>query len=276
MNRVFAKKIIAAGLLGLSMALIACSTSDDGPSITTQPSDQTVLVGGTATFTVVATGSGLSYQWTQNGSAISGATGATLTLTDVVNADSGNFVCTVTNSSGTATSSTAVLRVDNVATVLSLTAGAQGNSQQGSFLDIDNMEDYLAVELVSGGGSTPDANIDLFYGYSTNDQSAAIYSPDVAQDGVNGGSGFTVAQNLDPANTTQIRATSVNFNSVVTKLQIDSIWNVSSVVSPAKVDLVNGTEFLAKSNQGRIVLIQASSVIQSASGTAVLTGLAKF
>ena len=33
------------------------------PTITAQPADQTVLAGMTATFTVAATGSLLSYQW---------------------------------------------------------------------------------------------------------------------------------------------------------------------------------------------------------------------
>ena len=45
------------------------------PSITTQPTDQTVQVGQRAKFTIIATGSGaLSYQWTKNGVNISGAT----------------------------------------------------------------------------------------------------------------------------------------------------------------------------------------------------------
>src|SRR5207244_3364826 len=51
------------------------------PSIATQPTNQTVTIGQTATFMVVAAGTApLSYQWQENGTAISGATSASSTL----------------------------------------------------------------------------------------------------------------------------------------------------------------------------------------------------
>jgi len=54
------------------------------PSITTQPQSQTNVVGGTATFVVVAGGATpLSYQWSVNGTVITNATNATLTLPNV-------------------------------------------------------------------------------------------------------------------------------------------------------------------------------------------------
>ena len=49
------------------------------PTITTQPANQSVQAGQSATFSVVATGSApLTYQWRKNGTAIPGATGAQL------------------------------------------------------------------------------------------------------------------------------------------------------------------------------------------------------
>ncbi len=43
------------------------------PTITTQPQNQSVTVGATATFTVVAAGTApLSYQWSKNGAPIGG------------------------------------------------------------------------------------------------------------------------------------------------------------------------------------------------------------
>jgi hypothetical protein len=54
------------------------------PQITTHPQDQTVNNGGTATFTVAASGSGaIRYQWQLNGVDLPGQTNATLTLTNV-------------------------------------------------------------------------------------------------------------------------------------------------------------------------------------------------
>ena len=81
------------------------------PALTTQPIAQTSLVGGTVTFSASATGTGLSYQWSKNGVAIAGATSATLSLTNVQGSDSGVYSVTVTNASGSVTSTAATLSV---------------------------------------------------------------------------------------------------------------------------------------------------------------------
>jgi hypothetical protein len=81
------------------------------PTITTQPSSQTVVAGGTATFTVSASGSGLSYQWTLNGASISSATNATLALATITAPQAGNYAVIVANAGGSVTSSAATLTV---------------------------------------------------------------------------------------------------------------------------------------------------------------------
>ncbi|MCX8518303.1 MAG: immunoglobulin domain-containing protein, partial [Rhodoferax sp.] len=57
------------------------------PAITTQPDSQSVVAGQTATFSVTATGSTLSYQWKKNGTTIDGATSSTYTTPPTTNAD---------------------------------------------------------------------------------------------------------------------------------------------------------------------------------------------
>ena len=83
------------------------------PQITTQPANQTVSVGQTATFSVVATGSApLQYQWQKNGSAIAGATGSSYTTPAAASGDNGSsFTVVVTNSTGSMTSKAATLTV---------------------------------------------------------------------------------------------------------------------------------------------------------------------
>jgi arylsulfatase A-like enzyme len=83
------------------------------PSITTQPADQTVTVGETATFGVTATGSPpLHYQWRKNGANIPGATSSFYTTPATVEADNGSlFSVVVSNSAGSATSNNATLTV---------------------------------------------------------------------------------------------------------------------------------------------------------------------
>lgn len=53
------------------------------PAITRQPVSQIVNVGGTATFSVTATGTDVQYQWRRGGTNLVGKTAATLTVEDV-------------------------------------------------------------------------------------------------------------------------------------------------------------------------------------------------
>ena len=84
------------------------------PGIVTQPSNQSVLAGQTATFSVAASGTQpLTYQWQKNGAAISGAVSANYTTPATTSADNGStFVVVVTNSAGTISSSPATLTVN--------------------------------------------------------------------------------------------------------------------------------------------------------------------
>jgi outer membrane protein assembly factor BamB len=61
------------------------------PVITVHPKSQTANAGESVSFTVVATGTGLSYQWYFNRSAFPGATNSTLTLNNVQSAQAGDY-----------------------------------------------------------------------------------------------------------------------------------------------------------------------------------------
>lgn len=88
------------------------------PTITTQPQNQTVAAGGSATFTVAATGTEpLSYQWKFNGTDIAGATSPSLTLANVQSSNAGNYTVAVSNAGGSITSTAAVLTVLSAPTI---------------------------------------------------------------------------------------------------------------------------------------------------------------
>src|SRR3984885_10740160 len=88
-------------------------TSATAPQITTQPANQTVSVGQSATFSVTASGTApLNYQWRKNGSAITGATGSSYKTPATVSGDNGSsFTVIVTNAAGSMTSHAATLTV---------------------------------------------------------------------------------------------------------------------------------------------------------------------
>jgi hypothetical protein len=82
------------------------------PSITSQPTNQVVVSGGTATFQISATGTApLNYQWIFAGTNLTGATNSVLTLSNVHPSQAGGYKVTVTNIAGSATSVVAALTV---------------------------------------------------------------------------------------------------------------------------------------------------------------------
>ncbi len=89
------------------------------PIITDQPTNQTdIAMGLDATFTVVADGENLAYQWQYGGVDImditdmySGTNTSTLTVITVGASDEGVYVCNVSNENGTVTTDPAFLSV---------------------------------------------------------------------------------------------------------------------------------------------------------------------
>jgi len=88
------------------------------PVITQQPASQTVVLGATAVFGVMATGTGpLGYQWQKNqtnlgdGGNLSGSATATLVLNQTTSNDAGDYTVIITSAWGSVTSSVAVLTI---------------------------------------------------------------------------------------------------------------------------------------------------------------------
>jgi hypothetical protein len=88
-------------------------TAPVAPLVVTQPVNQTVMVGQTASFSVTATGTGpMTYQWYKNGAPISGATSSTYTTPPTVAGDTGAlFTVSVSGAAGMVTSVPATLSV---------------------------------------------------------------------------------------------------------------------------------------------------------------------
>ena len=116
-GRILGVVTMLAVILGL-LNVGGCAAGFEGakpqpPLIISQPGNQTVAAGQTATFAVTATGTGpLSYQWYVNGVPINGATSSTYTTPPTTSSQSGSvYTVTVSNSLGSATSNGAMLTV---------------------------------------------------------------------------------------------------------------------------------------------------------------------
>jgi len=159
---------------------VAMTPSQDPPTITEHPSNQSVSAGATATFTVEATGTApLSYQWQKNnsnisdGGDISGATTDTLQIANCESADEGNYRCVVTNAYGNATSNNA-----------SLTVTSGGGSEEFIVESRSGGQNYASYSEVgtwgnSSGKSTAEgctSGIGSRYAYIGTTDRRAVYS----------------------------------------------------------------------------------------------------
>lgn len=130
-------------------------------SITTHPAPQTALLGGSATFSVVAAGvPAPTYQWRLNGVALPGATSSSVTLNNLRLADNGTVTVAVTNSGGTIVSNGAALTVNPLAPTITspLTALAVANvsfryqivSSQSATFGATGLPAGLAINTTTG------------------------------------------------------------------------------------------------------------------------------
>jgi len=134
-------------------------TSCATPSITTPPTSQNANVGGSATFSVAASGTGLTYQWRKGTSNISGATSASFTISNVAPGDAvANYNVVVTGTCGTVTSGNVALSLNALPTASvtgqtnltcfgvpggSITIQASGGSGTGYTFSVNNGATYV-------------------------------------------------------------------------------------------------------------------------------------
>jgi hypothetical protein len=104
--------VVVTNAFGAAVSSNATLTVLVPPGITTQPSNQTVVLGTNASFTVTATGTApLAYQWVFGGTNLAGATADTLLLATVQAVQAGSYAVIITNVAGSITSTPAILTV---------------------------------------------------------------------------------------------------------------------------------------------------------------------
>ena len=149
------------------------------PVITTQPADASVVDFGTTNFQVVVTSlSTLTYQWRKNGTAISGATASSYSITNAQPVQQGMYSVKVSNSAGSVISSNAVLAV------LTNTAPVLDPSKHPAMADVyedpgspSGAVGTLVSQLVTSANVTdPDTNALLGIAITASDSSHGSWS----------------------------------------------------------------------------------------------------
>jgi chitodextrinase len=162
---------------------LTVSAAAVAPTITTQPANQTVTTGQTATFSVSATGTApLTYQWSKNGSNIVGATSSSYTTPATTSGDNGStFQVVVSNTAGNTPSSTATLTVTSSgggpASAALVQHVSSSNTRNNTFsspfcyhFQLPNLTtagNALVVSFTFNGNSTPSVSDDKGDSFST-------------------------------------------------------------------------------------------------------------
>lgn len=158
--------VLVSNGTGTDLSSIASLTVEVpvAPGIVTPPAPQTVFAGGTAVFSVTASGTApLAYQWHKDGADLDGAIGATLTLTNVQPGAAAGYSVTVTNSVDSVTSGSAALTVVVPDLYWSLTAGSFSQDWSNPALitandnwsAVPSLIGYLGQDITTGTGVDP-------------------------------------------------------------------------------------------------------------------------
>jgi hypothetical protein len=148
---------IQSGFYILDATAVLTPTNNYPPMFITQPSSLTTTQGATVVFAPVVTGSLLNYQWRFNGAPISGATGSSLTLSNVQPVQAGNYSVIVSNASASVTSVSA-----------SLSVGITETSQTPFYDSFDSASSSTNWDGFEGSANgVPDYTLDWSFDYST-------------------------------------------------------------------------------------------------------------
>ncbi len=111
--------ITVTGTCGNPVTRSATLTVNENIVVASAPVSLTNCPGTTASFSVSATGTGLSYQWIKDGTALVGRTGSTLVLNSVTSANAGTYAVVVSGTCGNSVTNFATLAVNQNVVVAS-------------------------------------------------------------------------------------------------------------------------------------------------------------
>jgi Concanavalin A-like lectin/glucanases superfamily/Immunoglobulin domain len=143
------------------------------PTIIQSPLSQNLYVGYPVTFSVVATGGQLTYQWMSNGVTVPGANGSSFSIPSITAANAGTYTVEVSNSVGPTASSSATLEVKVPAAGTYEAVVAQTKPLLW-FRDSETIVPLVVTGTATNSGSTGPAEDGVAKYYTTFQQPGAL------------------------------------------------------------------------------------------------------
>ena len=238
-------------------------TPQSAPNIVSQPANQNVSAGQSASFIVDATGiPDPAYQWYKNGVLISGATAANYSIASAVPTNAGDYTVVASNSSGSVTSIVATLTYNNTAPVANPSTYSRPAGYPLNILITGNLSTYWSdadgdpLGLAGGISSTNGASVsyDSTYVHYTNANNVADQINYTVSDTFTTTPGV-ITVIVTPPPTNSVAGTVVNGNGSVTlsfvgvpnyTYQVEATLDLTPPavwlpVSTNTADIINGT-----------------------------------
>jgi hypothetical protein len=209
------------GGVGIDLAIDGVALGSFGPPvITSQPTNRTVVVGQSATFSVTATGTApLRYQWRFNGTNIVGATNTLVTLNNVQLAQAGNYSVLVSNLVDSVISSNAVLTVNTPVCVTPPSGLVGWWAGEGDATDSAGLNNGI----LEGGLSFTNGEVGQAFFYNNTNMDVKV--PASASLNVGTNSGFTIECWVNPT------SASINGNVPLVEWNDGSYWGVHFAIN---------------------------------------------
>ncbi len=116
--------VVVSGVCGNAVTNSASLTVNANVVVASAPVSLTNCPGTSASFSVTATGTGLSYQWYKGATLLAGQTGSTLVLANVSAADAGTYAIVVSGVCGNSVTNSASLAVNDILVISVVPANA--------------------------------------------------------------------------------------------------------------------------------------------------------
>src|ERR1041385_6912443 len=154
--------VVVSNMDGSATSVVATLTVIVPPTVTRQPTNQSVSLGASATFSVSASGTApLRFQWRLNETELSGKTNTSLVVTNLQVTNAGDYTVVITHLGGSVTSQVAHLDVDP--TFTKITTGAPV-SELGGYgcawgdYDNDGFIDLIVTVPFNSAQNSPNKN----------------------------------------------------------------------------------------------------------------------
>lgn len=255
----------------------ASLTVNAAPAITSQPADAPTCQGQPATFSVIATGADLHYQWRKDGRPLTGETGSSLTIRSVRPNDTGSYDVIVSGSCGQSViSRKAPLTINSSISITSNPQSAGTCVGQPITFSVTATGTNLHYQWRKDGGNIPDQTNSSLTISSVSLGDAGSYSVVVYNgcDTETSGPATLKINNAieitkQPVNVTKCQGQSVTFSVTATGTNLRYLWrkNGGNLPSETNSSLTISSVSPADAGAYSVVVYNGCSTMNSSAAT---------